>query len=85
MSLIFINNFFIFFMIAALIISVIDKKIKQSCLVDLLAVLGAVFGVAMMSTATDLNYTLEGTLFRSTICIWVIVSIYRKFKRSRQE
>lgn len=84
MSLILINNLFIMLMIVSLIVSVIDKKIKQSCLVDLLAVLGSVFGVAMISTATDLNYTLVGTLFRCTICVWVVVSVYRKFVRSRQ-
>lgn len=84
MSLILINNIFIMFMIVSLIVSVIDRKIKQSCLVDLLAVLGAVFGVAMISTVTNLNYTLVGTLFHCTICVWVVASVYRKFIRSRQ-
>lgn len=84
MSLVYINNIFIFVMIIALIFSVIDKKIKQTCFIDFLSVLGAVFGVVMMTTATSLNYTLESTLFFTTMCIWAVVSIYRKFKRSRQ-
>lgn len=71
-------------MAISLIISILDRKTKQPCWIDLISVLGAVFGVAMIATSTDLNYTVEGTLFRATMCIWVVANVVRRILRAHK-
>lgn len=82
MSIVVINEFFLWLMVAALIMSVIDKKVKQPCLIDLLAVICAVLGVSLI--ATGLHYTIESTAFTIAISTWIVVHVARKIARARK-
>lgn len=78
-----INSFFIYLAVAALIASVIDRKVKQSCLIDFLAVVCAVCGVSLI--ATGLNHTIESTVFIASTSVWIALHVVKKIMRVRKK